>query len=51
MNRCGLKDRRGYRVNDTMGLENIDFILALDINTFLANFQHDWNNPKNTKSR
>jgi hypothetical protein len=28
MNVSGLKDRRGYRVNDIMGLENVGPVLA-----------------------
>jgi hypothetical protein len=47
--RHGLKDRRGYRVNGTKGLENVGPVLVLNSGTFLVNFRHDWNNPQNTE--
>jgi hypothetical protein len=37
MNGCGLKDRRGYRVGDTTGLENLRFRPSI----FLTNFRYD----------
>jgi hypothetical protein len=47
LDRRGLKDGRGYRVNDTVGLENVGRVLV----PFLRNFRHDWNNPQDTKPR
>jgi hypothetical protein len=49
INGYGLKDTKEYKVNDTVGLENVNPVLVLHGSTFLANFQHDWNNPQDTK--
>jgi hypothetical protein len=45
VNSYGLKDGRGYRVCDTMGLENVDIVLA----PFLQTSDIDWINQQNTK--
>jgi hypothetical protein len=37
MTRCGLKDRRGYRVNDTVGLENVGPFLVPNSTIFHVN--------------
>jgi hypothetical protein len=49
MSRQSLKDRRGYRIDDAVGLENIGPILAVNNSIFFPNCKHDWDNPNNTK--